>query len=80
MRHGGGRNRPFSYRYREGYVDMKLIENPTAGRPLLFFSSLIILTMDKEMRILKSHKFTLNRDVANTAKYNKKGRCKHRRS
>ncbi len=38
------------------------------------------MTMEKEMRVLKSHKFTLNRDVANNAKYSKEGRCKHLRS
>ncbi len=34
------------------------------------------MTRDKERRIFKRHKVASNRDVANTAKYSKKGRCK----
>ncbi len=49
----------------EGYVDMKLIENPTARRPLLFFSSSIIDHGQRKENILR-HKYVLytsNRDV-----------------
>jgi hypothetical protein len=67
MKHSGGRNRPFSYRYREGYVDMKLIENPTAGRPLLFFSLLII---DQGQR---------NENIEKRQVHIKQGRCKYRK-